>query len=80
MSKEAITKREFTRMVNDIISAEPGGEIRLSRLYSILRNMGFHPNDIVTNLVKVGILIDQAANTASLESRPLQCTLDAMIF
>lgn len=79
MSSRAITKREFTRMVNEIISAEPGGEISLSLIYSILRNMGFFPSDIINTLVKVGIQIDQTANTASLEPRPLQCTLDAVI-
>lgn len=79
MSKEAITKREFTRLTNSIIEAN-GGEIRLSLLYSILRNQGFYHRDIIDNLVRVGILVDEVANVASLEPRPMQLTLDEMIF
>ena len=67
-------------MVNEIISAEPGGEISLSRLHSILRNQGFYHRDIMANLQRVGILLDEAEDVARLEARPIQSTLDAMIF
>lgn len=76
-SHEILSKREFRRMINEIIE-DNGGEMRLSHLYSILRNQGFYHPDIINNLVRVGILIDKVADMASLEPRPIQCTLDVL--
>jgi len=77
VSHEILPKREFRRMINEIIE-DNGGEMPLSRLYSILRNQGFYHRDIIDNLVNVGILVDEVANVASLEPRPIQCTLDVL--
>ena len=77
MSSEALVKADFRRMINEIISSEPGGEMRLSLLYSILRNMGYHHSEIIDSLVNVGIILDDAV--ARLEPRPTQLTLDTLL-
>lgn len=64
-------------MINEIIE-DNGGEMRLSKLYSYLRNQGFYHRDIIDNLTKVGIILDEVADVASLEPRPIQCTLDVL--
>ena len=78
MSTEALVKADFRRMVNELIKSN-GGEIRLSLLYDLLRNQGYHHSEIITNLQRVGILVDETADTASLEPRPMQLTLDAIL-
>ena len=76
---EILPKREFRRMINSLIE-ENGGEMRLSKLYSYLRKFGFYHRDIIDNLVSVGIIVDEVADVASLEPRPIQCTLDVLNF
>lgn len=75
---ELYTKRDFRRMINEIIKSN-GGEMKLSELYSYLRTQGFYHRDIIGNLVRVGILVDEATDVARLEPRPIQTSLDALI-
>lgn len=74
-----LPRREFKRMISEIIESN-GGEMRLSKLYSYLRNRGFYHRDIIINLQRVGIIVDEVADVASLDpERPMQLTLDALI-